>query len=169
MHALDIRLALRARLERGSMDAARLDAEFGRNGVTPIELRRAADMLGIERRRVGVAERWALKGDFEREAAIAPQGLLAPLAPAAAAAPLSSPKPAAPLITYTSQEMRARIDKILGSQASRGREALALALITSSAPIPQCLSTLGAAQRDAPPPATIDTAAIYERMHGARK
>jgi hypothetical protein len=64
-------------------------------------------------------------------------------AASAIAAPAADP--------YTSAELRARIDAILRNDLSRGRERLALALVTEPRmTIPQALAALRVAARDVP-------------------
>lgn len=86
------------------------------------------------------------------------------LAPASAPAPRSAPPvaPPTPAAQHDNRTLRGRIEAILGSPEARGREALALSLVTATCTVDAAHLVLRAAarDRDAAQPA-IDRAAIF--------
>ncbi len=86
------------------------------------------------------------------------------LAAASAPAPRAAPPvaPPTPPAQHDNRTLRARIEAILGSPEARGREALALGLVSATCTVDAALLVLRAAARDpdAAKPA-IDSAALY--------
>jgi len=94
--------------------------------------------------------------------------LAAASTPASRAAPPVAPQ--APAALHDNRSLRARIEAIVLSPEARGREALALGLVTATCTVDAALLVLRAAARDpdAAKPA-IDTAALYASRNNANR